>query len=350
MVAAALMMITSVHTATVDPDALYRRIRDDYFDAKTGFYREYWSPNAVDSQVAFNWSVGVALSAHNAMARYDRKYVADLRAYLKTVPKYWNPAGPVAGFDVLPGPSFLNDRYYDDNMWMALALVESYEITHEKQWLDLAKKALTFSLSGMDGRLGGGILWRERDKASKNTCSVAPAIEACLAVYRHTKDPKLVETSKTLYSWLKKNLMDPTDMLMWDNLSLSGKLDKTKWSYNSALMIKSAKSLGSVTGSAEYLEDASKMEGSAVAHWIDSNGVVADEYQFAHLLVESLSPGAVRPGLLESSLAASMSEAGRFGKRWGVKPAADAKLQLIHQVSVLRIVAQFRSRVPGTLF
>lgn len=339
-----LLMTPIVQSLSVDPEKLYSRIREDYYDSKSGLYREYWSPKAREKDLAFNWSVGVTLSALNAMTQLDATKTSDLKSYLKQVKRYWNPAGPVAGFDVLTGPPFPNDRYYDDNCWMVMALVESYEITHEKEWLQLAKDSLKFALSGSDSKLDGGIYWRERDKASKNTCVAAPAAVSCLSIYRHTKEASLLATAKELYAWTKSKLMDPADSLMWDNISLTGKVDKTKWSYNTALMLRCARELYTITGEKAYKDYADKTEESAVSHWISKEGVVKDELQFAHLLVECLSPDSPALKNIQTSLASSQSPDGRFGKIWGVAPKSDDRLQLIHQASALRIAALMKVR------
>jgi hypothetical protein len=319
---------------------LYSRIREDYFDSTTGLYREYWGRKNDNQQTAFNWGVGVMLSAQNALARLDRTYQKDLVEFLEAGEKYWNPNGPVAGFDVLPGPPFPNDRYYDDNAWMAMALVESYEITGNRKWLDRATETLRFVLSGYDSKLGGGIYWREKDKPSKNTCSSAPAAAACLAIYDHTRNKELLLRAENLYEWTKKTFQDPSDYLYWDNIDLKEKLDKTKWSYNSALMLRTAKHLSRVTRKVHYKEDADRIEASSRLRWLKPNGVVNDELQFGHLLVENLYAHQIDMATISRSLFESMLD-GRIGGRWGQIPKADDRLQLIHQASALRLLCIF---------
>src|SRR5687768_11497712 len=65
---------------------------------------------------AFNWPAGVMLSALNAAARLEPKYKTWLREHADATRAYWNANGPVAGYDVLPGPKKRTgaDRYYDD--------------------------------------------------------------------------------------------------------------------------------------------------------------------------------------------------------------------------------------------
>jgi rhamnogalacturonyl hydrolase YesR len=336
--------ITLMFAASNDvSDLIYLRIKEDYFDEKSGLYREYWVPRPEErkgenQQPAFNWGVGVMISALNGLAKKDRRYIPELEAYLEKASTYWNPQGPVAGFDVLPGPSHPIDRYYDDNAWMVLALVEAYEITRNKLWLNQATRALDFVLSGRDEKLGGGIYWREKEKLSKNTCSCGPSAAACIAVYRHTKNKELLKEAENLYLWTQKTLQDPEDYLYWDNISLAGKVDKFKWSYNSGLMLRTAKELYQITKNPAYGLDAHVLEKACIAKWLKSDGVIDDELQFAHLLFENLDHKRFDYQKSVTSLVCHLSKEGRASKRWGIMPRDRDRLQLIHQASVLRVL------------
>jgi predicted alpha-1,6-mannanase (GH76 family) len=250
----------------------------------------------------------------------------------------------VAGFDVVPGPPFPTDRYYDDNAWMVLAYVESYEILGDLKWLVRADETLKYVLSGEDDKLGGGIYWKEREKTSKNTCSNGPAAAACLAVYRHMKRPELLAKAKALYAWTKEKLQDPVDGLFWDNLTLDGRMDKTKWSYNSALMLRTAKELSRLRAGGEYRADADRIEKASIARWVRPDGVIDDELQFAHLLFENLDPRKFDAAKSIRRLLGSAGTAGLFGTRWGQE--AKAKNMMIIQASAIRALAvhELRSR------
>lgn len=298
---------------------------------------------------AFNWGFGVLLSAMNAAAKVDPAWKKELRALIEGAKPYWNPAGPVPGFDVLPVSKWQNlpghatfDRYYDDNAWMVLALVESSEVLKDKESLTLAEKALKYVLSGEDEKLGGGIYWRESDKKSKNTCSNGPSAAACLAVYAKTKKSTYLEAAKRLYAWTKKNLQDPDDKLFWDNVSLEGKIEKTKWSYNTALMIRSAAMLAKATGDARYAGEAEEMAAASEMRWL-VDGKIADAGRFAHLLLESWTyvPSEQRRERARAALewlwAQGKNDRGLFGGRFDQPPAKNqGKFELIDQASAAR--------------
>lgn len=340
-------------------------------------------------QPVFNWGLGVLLSAMNGAAKADPEWKADLRKLVDASRAYWNTASPVAGYDVLPGskrhqawhdrpghdlalqvsteasPSdhyrdghattpAAPDRYYDDNAWMVLALVETCGVLQDKSILKQAEAALKFVLSGQDDKLGGGIYWRESDKKSKNTCSNAPSAAACLAVWEKTKDPGLLEMAKTLYAWTKGRLQDPTDLLFWDNVGLDGKVEKTKWSYNTALMIRTAAMLYKATREGRYAKEAEAMASASEKRWF-VGGKVADAGRFAHLLLESW--GYVpTPERREKAKAAlewlwrqGRNEQGYYGGQFNHPPANDQKrFELIDQASAARAMFIFGSQKTGS--
>ena len=308
-----------------------------YLNPETGYYQESNS----EKFPCYNWGVGVTLSALNSVARLDPAGLPRLRAYLEKVDSYWNPQGPVPGYDVQPNKNGDQDRYYDDNAWMVMALVESYEITGNPKWLERAKESLKYVLSGEDEKLGGGIYWKEREKTSKNTCSNGPSAAACLAVFRHTHEQKLLEKAKTLYGWTKKTLQAP-DGLYWDNIQLGGKIDSTKWSYNSALMLRTSKELAAITHEPSYARDAERLEAASLRRWVKPDGTIDDELQFAHLLFENLDPKKIDAKKCIEKLVEGRGPDGFFGTRWG-KPST-GKHQLLHQASALRAIAVYEGR------
>ncbi len=325
-------------------------IRRDYYIPETKLYAEEFSKSAPSKQPAFNWGVGVMLSALNGAARLDEKYKPWLEEYVNASRVYWNDKGPVPGYDVLPGPKPV-DRYYDDNAWMVLQLVETYELLKDEKYLNWAKETLTYVLSGEDSKLGGGIYWKEAEKGGKGTCSNAPSAAACLAVYKHTKDARLLVTATRLYDWTKKQLQDPSDYLFWDAISVEGRVDKTKWSYNTALMIRSAADLHVYTKNPMYVRDLVRMQTASSKRWMGEG--IKDEGRFAHLLMDAwlyqrMNMPVKNPRQAESDHAAftgpltflhtqARSDEGFYGKRFDKAPSAnEQKFSLIDQASAAR--------------
>ena len=332
-----LILTQMLAYAPPEPAEVYETICTQFASPRKGYFRESVGGDSNPNTIMYNWGLGVVLSAENALAQLDKKRIPRLKETMKMVESYWNPNGPVAGFDVNPGPPYPNDRYYDDNAWMVMALVETYELTHDPRALELAEKSLVYCLSGLDDKLGGGIYWKETDKASKNTCSNGPTAAACLALYKHTKDPKLIKTAEEIYAWTKKTLQDPDSKLYWDNINLDGKVEKTTWSYNSALMLRAARGLAQTTGKAEYKKDTEELQAASMKKWLKPHGVIDDEVQFAHLLFENLDPAVFDHQAYAKTLLESRSPEGLFGHRWGLK--AGEKNLMLHQASAVRALA-----------
>ncbi len=338
-----MAMTIAIAAASTDAATLKKRgfdvleqIRREYYLPESKLYAEEIDRDGKKSGPCFNWGTGVMLSALNAAAKLDPKYKPWLKEYADASRIYWNDKGPVPGYDVLPCPKPV-DRYYDDNAWMVLALVETYEILGDRKYLQWAEESLTYVLSGWDEKLGGGIYWRESDKASKNTCSNGPSAAACLRVADHEDLDSYLGSAQKILRWTEKNLRDPADGLYWDNVDLNGKIEKTKWTYNTGLMLYSNAKLG---------KDQKDLVQASLKHWIDSStGAAKDGGKFVHLWFEGLAEAAkgdkeVRAKMvraLDYMYANARSPEGRFADRWDRKIRPDqAKYALIDQASVVR--------------
>ncbi len=233
------------------------------------------------------WGAGVQLSALAAAAQVEpQKYTAPLRAYAHGLEVYWTDHNGVKGYDVLPAPK-PSDRYYDDNAWVVLALTEAYVATRDRKFLDRAEATFHFVLSGEDTKLGGGIYWKENELSSKNTCSNAPTMTGALRLYQLTRKPQYLQTATRLYRWTCDHLED-TDGLFWDNIKLDGKVDKAKYSYNSALMIRANCLFYAISHQRGYLTEAERIARAAEAKWVaHDTGALADGGRFANLLDDS---------------------------------------------------------------
>ena len=340
------MIAALILSTTLNPGLeLTEQVRDT-FRLSNGYYREQVGGDAP----AFNWPLGVALTMLAAAAEEDAKFKPALVEFVDKAHDYWNDKGPVPGYDVLPAPKPV-DRYYDDNAWMVMALVETYEATKDKKYIKWAEETMHFVMSGEDKVLGGGIYWRESDKASKNTCINAPAAAAQMALYDLDKKPERLAAAKRLYQWTYEKLRDPQDGLMWDNMSNNGNIGKAKWSYNTGLMIRAASALYAATKETRYRDEAEAFSRASVKHWLKADGTMSCEGKFAHLLVEGwrfreahaptnwkvsdAQYSSIKTALLGSLRAPN----GWYGSRWDRVPKeAIEKPALIDQASAARML------------
>ncbi len=228
---------------------------------------------------AFVWGYGAVLSAYNTIFQhspssyeFQHKYKTKITNGLEI---YYNTSKNPAAYACFANS--WDDRFYDDNMWLGIDLVELYDKTKETWYLDKAKTIWTFLMSGKDNVLGGGIYWKEGEKNSKNTCSNAPAAVLGLKLYNSTKDNTYLETSKELYKWTKDNLQDKSDYLYWDNIKTNGTIEKPKYSYNSGQMLQAAVLLYNITKNETYLNEAKQIAESAHNYFFEKYTLTTGE-------------------------------------------------------------------------
>jgi len=237
---------------------------------------------------AFLWPSSVQLGALIAAARVEPDmYLLPMKRYATALRKYRTNYNNRWGMDVWPGPK-PNDRYYDDNAWMLLVLLELYEVSGEAEDLQWAKETYDFVMSGEDTNGGGGIYWHEEKRETKHACTVAPAIAGALRLYQLTGERPYLDTANRLYKWINDKLQD-RDGLYFDKIYMAdGNIETTKWSYSSALMIRANCLFWEVTREQKYLLEAQRIARAAETHWVrTSDSLIADDSKFAHKLLEA---------------------------------------------------------------
>lgn len=328
------------------------RIRSEFLDPESGLYANELDATGRRSGPAFLWGGGVQLSALVAAASLRPECRPWLDDYATRLQRYWNTQGPVQGYDCLPCPKPV-DRYYDDNVWVALAFLEAHESLHDARFLDLARDALTYVLSGMDAKLGGGIYWRESDKASKNTCSNAPSALACYRLAQLTGDREYQAKGDAILDWLIGRLRDPQDLLMWDNIDVaSGRIEKTKWSYNTALTFQAlalrARLAAGHPDQDRYRTESRAMADAALKAWWDpATATFRGGLKFDHLLADALlaqdrldGTSTYTPIVAQAARTLHQWAAdpkGHYPGQWAARPATPlTKVELIDQASAAR--------------
>lgn len=175
---------------------------------------------------------------------------------LAQLERYWDPSeDPPAYASDVRGTRFGGDRYYDDNAWIGLALVQLERMHPGSGYLDRAEELWRFAVSGWDRRpmsKAGGVFWVEQGRGlgaknhDRNAVSNAPNAQLGLHLRDLTGRP-VVEPGgigpTEMYEWVLTALDASGDTgargtgLFWDKVRGDGSLDKTFWSYNQGSMI-----------------------------------------------------------------------------------------------------------------
>lgn len=214
---------------------------------------------------------------------------AAVAASLRALERYWDPSGdPPAYSSDVRGARLGGDRYYDDNAWVGLALVQLERMRPGSGYLDRAEELFRFAASsGWDRRAvpnPGGVFWVEQGRGAgtmnhdRNTVSNAPNAELGLHL-AELRDRRLTApesiVAEEMYEWVLATLDAsresdlPGTGLFWDKLRGDGTLDKTLWSYNQGSMIGANVLLARRGGDsrAEYLGRAEAIARKALAHF-----------------------------------------------------------------------------------
>lgn len=214
------------------------------------------------NRVAYLWPTSGMFSALNALQKTtgDKKYENMIESViLPGLECYFDSLRVPGCYQSYLTESGKSDRFYDDNLWLGLDFLDLYEQTGNDAYLASARNIWNFIESGCDSILGGGVYWCEQKKESKNTCSNAPAAVLALRLYSLTKEKYFFRMGQDLYYWTKKNLQDPADYLYFDNITLDGSVNRTKFQYNAGQMLQASVLLYNLTKENLYLEEAQRL-------------------------------------------------------------------------------------------
>ena len=266
-------------------------IQAHYWDAAAKRYRPTYPVIPGHLQYDVMWGNGVQFSALAGAARQDpAKYRQPLSDFADGLSTYWDPTAPVPCYQAYCSGPGSDDKYYDDNEWMVLGFTEAYQNTGDPKYLKLAYATQKFVLSGWDDTLGGGVYWKI-DHKSKNTCSNAPAAASALRLDQVAGDRAQGAWGIKLCNWTTAHLED-ADGLFWDNVKLDGTIQKWKFSYNTALMIRTHVLLYQLRRTPADLAEARREADAGLAAWTDpatgSLQKTEDSPRFTHLFCEAL--------------------------------------------------------------
>lgn len=243
--------------------AVFDNIVKHYGINGTNYFNENYPKAGNDPATAYFWSHSTLFTG-SVLLRSLGYTDASLQRVADGLNGYWDVSRSPAGFQSAVGTFGGGDRFYDDNAIGGIDDVLAYETTGQESYLVRAEASLAFVMSGESPDQGGGIFWceqnRHNDPSNPNTMkatnSSALAVNLALKVYGHRKEQKYLDFALRVYNWVKTRMQDPQDGTYWNDVHLSGAINKTKWTYNSGAMISNAVMLHKITGEADFLRQA----------------------------------------------------------------------------------------------
>ncbi|MCE1199366.1 MAG: glycoside hydrolase family 76 protein [Marinilabiliales bacterium] len=288
---------TSVRTDRPDPvthDAI------DWKKMAEGMSRalitHFWGASFPGYPERYYFNYGSDLSNMTTNHYWPQAHAMDVivDAYLRTSDPYylsfyslWWKGAPRFNFSGRSEDRWWN-VFVDDMEWMVLAQLRMFESTGDVSYLEKAKQMYNdwiWPTWGPEDESPwfGGITWKTDVGKSKNACSNGPAALIAARIYalsEHTspKETKpreaYLQEAIRIYSWLRKNLFDPKEGGVSDNLNKEGKINPTVYTYNQGTFLGAAHELYKITGEKQYLQDAVKAADYVLNHLSDNEGVL----------------------------------------------------------------------------
>lgn len=245
--------------------AMYNALCQDFRSGDNPESVKFTSLYLDTKDLASAWDMGEVLDSTVSMGLNSGQNSKEFELNRAAAEHYWdNQSGP-PGYDSGYGPA--GDKYYDDNHWFGLALVDAYKQRHEPGYLDRAKQVLNFDKFGAQGTdqlpCPGGVFWTQQaGNEYRATVSTAGAAQLALELYdagRGQNDRKqqqeYLDFAKKEFDWVDKNLRGPNG-LYFDGMDNDGKIHPEQYTYNQGLMLGDAVLLFKATNDVHYLQKA----------------------------------------------------------------------------------------------
>ena len=165
------------------------------------------------------------------------------------------------------------ELFYDDNLWIALALDRVADETRSTAALPTVRKLFSLAESGWDTDsmhpCTGGVFWT-RSAAVRDRNAVTTANAALLAtrLYERSQAPRYLGFARRAYAWTDRCLARD-DGLVADHIRIDGSIDWSGWTYNQGAMIATAVHLYRATNDRSYLREAEERADATLAKLSD---------------------------------------------------------------------------------
>jgi hypothetical protein len=368
-----LNLLTSAQTNAHRAEAVYAAMQKNFFVRDgTSLYRQTY-PWFGGNKYSYLWEFSRAMVGTLALAGVPvgllggTSYATAVQNRFAALAKYRdNDANPPA-YDSYVISQGGGDKYYDDNAWVALALIQQYRMGLTTS-LDRARQLFIFAQSGWDTNAGdpepGGVFWVNQGAGlgltNHDRGTGATVGNAALGYHLHvltgsatydgdgtvSASPASLGASNML-NWAAA-YVDSTRSgsgLYWNAVRSDGSIDTNLWSYNQGVMIGAHVLHYQLTANSAYLTQATATASKALSAYGDFQGQPPsfNAMLFQNMLM--LYPYA--ESSLQSSILQSMQAYG--DRAWNNTSARNPKTNLFYfddagQPAAGRQAAQLRDQ------
>jgi hypothetical protein len=329
--------------------AFYRPLSDDYLDEATvgqptSSFAALWAP----ATAVWGASWAVAAVEDVAALPSGRPDLPLVRQVVDGLQAYWDAGASPPAYAPTEDPGPHAVKYFDDNAWVGLDLVEAWRLTHDPAYLYRAEAVLRYEESGWDAQ-GGGLWWSDA-RTYRNTAANAPAAELAVRLYLATGDRADLAFAERLAAWEWNTLVLPDGEVM-DGIgpdNLPAEINPTQYTYNYGTVVAENVLLYRATGDRAYLLHAETVARYALAHLRQADGAWLPQARFNGVLADGLLlllkqggvPGLGQALVRNALLAWTHDRApdGLFGKDWAGPPPT-GRVALLTDTGAVRTLA-----------
>ena len=180
---------------------------------------------------------------------------------------------------------FINN-FYDDEGWWALAWIDAYDVTGDRQYLSMAQSIFEDMAAGWDSTTCGGGIWWSKDRKYKNAIANELFLSVSTRLANRMADPAqkahYLTWAKMEWQWFSQSGMINQSHLINDGLDSSDPLrcvnnGQAVWSYNQGVVLGGLVALSNADNTeSAVLATAKEIADAALAHLTDANGVLHD--------------------------------------------------------------------------
>lgn len=253
----------------------------------------------------------------------------------------------------------LKNDFYDDMLWMGLAVLRLYEHTNDSEHEEALFILWEDIKTGWTDDFGGAIGWEKSQIDYKNTPSNAPAVILAARLYQKFGNEEDLEWAHKIYDWQKDTLVDPETGIVWDGINRegNGKIDKDwMFTYNQGVYIGASLELYEVTEDTNYLNAALQTAEATIDQFTDHNDLIYESGEgdlglFKGILIRYLANLAlvddslgIKQLILDNAKSAWLqtkdAEEVLFGASWLNKPDTSVELgQMLSGVMLMEHAA-----------
>jgi len=188
--------------------------------------------------------------------------------------------------DKKPHTGFIN-KYLDDEGWWALAWIDAYDLTRNREYLAMAETIFSDMSGEWDDTCGGGIWW-SKDRNYKN----AIANELFLSVAAHLANrssgpqrKQYLQWGSREWKWFAATGMINAIGLVNDGLSRTkGAVGpgsctnngRTTWTYNQGVVLGGLVELAAASHDPALIRPAQNIATAAISQLVDAKGILHD--------------------------------------------------------------------------